>query len=113
MDTMDELIDRFGEPPAAVVGLLDVALVRNSAAARGIGEITQRAQNILFYMEKPDMAAVAALAQKLRGRVLFSAGAKPYVSVRMEKGQKPLDTIREVLESLHPPAGGPGPGNEV
>ena len=54
-----------------------------------------------------------ALAQKLRGRGLFSAGAKPYVSVRMEKGQKPLDTIREVLESLHPPAGGLGPENEV
>ena len=32
MDVLDELIDRFGEPPASVKGLLDVALLRNTAA---------------------------------------------------------------------------------
>ena len=30
MDVLDELIDRFGEPPASVKGLLDVALLRNT-----------------------------------------------------------------------------------
>ncbi len=33
MDVTDELIDRFGEPPASVKGLLDVALLRNTASA--------------------------------------------------------------------------------
>ncbi len=35
MDVLDELIDRFGEPPASVKGLLDVALLRNTAARPG------------------------------------------------------------------------------
>ena len=39
MDVFDELIDRFGEPPAAVQGLVDVALLRNMAAAVGVREL--------------------------------------------------------------------------
>ena len=36
MDVLDELIDRFGDPPQAVKGLVDVALVLNTAAGLGI-----------------------------------------------------------------------------
>ena len=34
-DVLDELCDRFGEPPKSVIGLIDVALVRNKAALCG------------------------------------------------------------------------------
>ena len=37
-DVYDELIDRFGEPPAAVCGLVDVALLRNMAADVFLGQ---------------------------------------------------------------------------
>lgn len=36
-DVTDELIDRFGDPPGAVQGLIDVALVRGRAAALASG----------------------------------------------------------------------------
>ena len=39
-DTMDELCDRFGEPPRSVAGLLDVALIRSRAAALGVRRST-------------------------------------------------------------------------
>ena len=97
MDTMDELIDRFGEPPAAVKGLLDVALVRNSAAAHGIKEISQRGNSVLLYPENLDMEKTIAMVQRMKGRVLVNAGAKPYFTVRVQKNQTPLDAIREVL----------------
>lgn len=97
MDTMDELIDRFGEPPEAVKGLLDVALIRNSAAAHGIVEISQRGTSLLLYPQQMDMEKTIAMVQRMRGRVLVNAGAKPYLSVKMAKGQEPLDTVREVL----------------
>ncbi len=42
LDVYDELIDRFGEPPAAVCGLIDVALLRNMAADQGFFEIKQQ-----------------------------------------------------------------------
>ncbi len=100
LDTMDELIDRFGEPPASVVGLLDVALVRNGAASLGIREITQRGGNILLFPEQLDMERTVTLVHSLKGRVLVNAGAKPYLSVRLQKGQQPLDAIREVIAAM-------------
>ena len=33
---LDELIDRFGEPPAEAIALLDIALLRAKASAQGI-----------------------------------------------------------------------------
>lgn len=97
MDTMDELIDRFGEPPEAVKGLLDVAIVRNSAAAHGIQEISQRGNALLLYPETLNMEQTIVMVQRMKGRVLVNAGAKPYISVKLVKGQQPLEAIREVL----------------
>lgn len=109
LDTMDELIDRFGEPPAAVAGLLDVALVRNGAAQLGIREITQRGTNLLFFTEAPpSVETIVTLTQGMRGRVMVSGGAKPYFTVRPQKGQKPLDVIREVIGVLGNPLNGDG-----
>ncbi len=101
MDVFDELIDRFGEPPAAVQGLVDVALLRNMAAALGIREVKQQEQSVLLYTDKLDMAVGARLTGALPGRVLISAGAKPYFAVKIDKtgGKDALDTLREALEA--------------
>jgi transcription-repair coupling factor (superfamily II helicase) len=45
---------------------------------------------------------VATLAERLKGRVMVSAGAQPYITVRMNKGQKPVDAMREVLKQSEP-----------
>ena len=100
MDMLDELIDRFGDPPPAVKGLVDVALVRGMAAAQGIREISQRGDSVLLYPEQLDMTKAGALAVALRGRVMVNAGAKPYIAVRFKKGQQPVQAIREVLAVL-------------
>ena len=100
MDLIDELIDRFGEPPEAVKGLVDVALVRNTASLMGIREISQRDSAILLYPEVMDMQRAGNLAVKLRGRVMVSAGQKPYITVKMQKGEEPLDTIRAALAAM-------------
>lgn len=100
LDLIDELIDRFGEPPEAVKGLVDVALVRNTASLMGIREISQRGDAVLLYPEVMDMQRAGTLAVKLRGRVMVSAGAKPYITVKIPAGSEPLDTIREALAAM-------------
>ena len=104
MDVFDELIDRFGEPPAAVQGLVDVALLRNMAAARGIREIKQQQESLLLYTDALDMTMGARMNGALKGRVLISAGAKPYYAVKIDRtgGKDALDTLREVLEAAMP-----------
>lgn len=97
MDTMDELIDRFGEPPAAVKGLLDVALVRNSAAAHGIKEISQRGNSVLLYPENLDMEKTIAMVQQDEGPCAGECRCKTLFYRPCPEDQTPLDAIREVL----------------
>ena len=101
MDVYDEFIDRFGEPPAAVQGLVDVALLRNMAASIGIREVRQQQDSVLLYCNKLDMRVGAGLSAALKGRVMISAGNKPYFAVRIDRtgGKNGLDTLREALET--------------
>ena len=46
------------------------------------------------------MQRAGSLAVKLRGRVMVSAGSKPYITVKIPKGAEPLDTIREALAAM-------------
>ncbi len=99
-DVLDELIDRFGEPPAGVEGLIKVALLRNTAAKMGIYEIGQNNNSLLLYVDKIDMARLAVLIKGMRGRILISTGPKPYITVKKTAGQSPLDAIEEALNLL-------------
>ncbi len=99
-DVTDELIDRFGDPPKCVLGLIEIALLRNRAAACGITEINQKGDSILMYITKVDMQKVSQLAQLMRGRIFLSAGDKPYLSVKLLKEQQPVDVLREVLKRM-------------
>ena len=102
MDVFDELIDRFGEPPRAVQGLVDVALLRNMAAAIGVREIKQQQDSLLLYPETLDMELGGRLTAALPRRVMISAGNKPYYAVRIDRtgGKTALDTLREALEAV-------------
>ena len=99
LDVYDELIDRFGEPPTAVQGLIDVALLRNMAAALDIYEVKQQTDTLLLYQKTLNMEVGARMTAALKGRVLISAGAKPYFAVKIQKGLTALDTLREALEA--------------
>lgn len=99
-DVIDELIDRYGDVPDAVKSLVDVALVRNTAALLGIKEISQRENVVMLFCDKIDLRAVSGLVAVLKNRVMVSAGQKPYISVKLKDGQTPVGAIREALGVL-------------
>ena len=112
LDVTDELIDRFGDPPGAVQGLIDVALVRGRAAALGIREIAQRDQGMFLYPERVDMTLASGLASTLKGRVMVGAsGQKPYYLVRPKAGQNPIAAIEEALAAMESALPAPAAGN--
>ncbi len=97
LDVFDELIDRYGEPPPVVGGLIEVALVRNRASALNIREVSQRDGKILMFTDKVEPYAVAQLANALKGRVMVNAGTKPYISVNIAAKDEPVKLIAECL----------------
>lgn len=100
LDVLDELKDRFGPPPAAVQGLLDIALLRNMAAALGIYEVRQNGEFLVLYRKPMEPAFLEPLIKVLKGRVKLSAGERPYVSIKIAKGETPLQALKTVLELL-------------
>jgi transcription-repair coupling factor (superfamily II helicase) len=102
-DVMDELIDRYGEPPRSVLALLDVALLRAGAAAIGFTDITQRGRNIVFsFGDTVDATALMQVcsAPKYRGRLLLSAGENPHLTLRLTEKEDALDGAGALLEEL-------------
>ena len=99
-ELMDELIDRYGDPPRTVNNLISVALLRADAAANGISQIDQKGTNLNFYLDGFDLQRVSALCglDKYRARLLFSAGEKPYLSLRLKKGEDALKFGRRLVE---------------
>ena len=89
-DMLDELLDRFGEPPAEVRSLIDVALLREEAHHVFITEIRQTGDEIRFTFLKdakldgtviPEMVSDPAYG----GRLSFHPGEAPYFLYIREK----------------------------
>ncbi len=99
-DVLDELRDRYGKVPASVAGLVDISLARVLAAQLGIYEVTQKRDDLILYSDALDLAAVKRLLRGTARRMMVNASAKPYLSVRVEPGEKPLDVLGEALAHL-------------
>ena len=99
-DVLDELIDRYGSPPRSVQGLVDVSLVRVTAARVGIVEIVQRSDLLILYSDVVGPQQLAAVMDQYPHRVLYNALGRPYFSLRVQKGESPLVLLRDVVTLL-------------
>ena len=111
-DLVDELIDRYGEPPRTVNNLISVALLRADAARAGVTDIDQRNGCLLLTIPQFDLRQVSLLCgdRKYKGRLLFSAGELPYLSLRLKQGEDALRAARTLVADYA--AGGEGPVEE-
>lgn len=99
-DVLDELIDRYGDVPSSVSGLVDISLIRVSAANLGIYEINQKKDALLFYSDALDLATLRPLLTAFGSRVLVNASGKPYLSVRLLQNETSIDLMRQVFSKM-------------
>jgi transcription-repair coupling factor (superfamily II helicase) len=101
-EMLEELIDRFGEPPKSVLNLLTIACLKAKAHTLYIREVTQKENEIRIVMYERaqiDPAQIPALVAKLSPFLQFTADAKnPYFIYRLKANSREKD--REVLETL-------------
>ena len=91
-DMVDELLDRYGEPPKAVNNLISVALLRSAASQVGFIDVAQKGTVISFTMREADLPGIARLCSEslFKGRLLFSPGEKVILSLRLRPGENVL-----------------------
>ena len=103
-DVLDELSDRYGKPPAAVLGLVNVALMRNTASKLGITEITQRGDSLYFYIKSPTVEQITYIRKVYQNRVQFEDVKKPHIKIQLlqkPKKQKSNELMNEVLNIMN------------
>lgn len=105
-DVTDELIDRYGEPPESVKGLITVSLIRNSAMNHNIHLIRQNDDKVLFFSNTISSESMLPLLKSMRSRIVVNVTNKPYFSVKIIKNESVFDLIRLVLKLLNMGANG-------
>ena len=94
-DLLDEIIDRYGDPPKGVLNLIDIALLRAQAQQVGIQDIRQKSGDVLFTLVNLDFEAVSALCADpdYKARVQFVASAKqPTLRLKLTSG---VDSLKQ------------------
>ena len=94
-DLLDEIIDRYGDPPKGVLNLVDIALLRANARKVGITDIRQKANEVYFTLSNLNLEAVSMLCSEegYKNRIQFVASAKqPTIRLRLAAG---IDSLRQ------------------
>ncbi len=107
-DMMEELMDRFGEPPKSVQNLLAIANLKAMAHKAYITEISQKGDSIRFTMferAKADPAKIEHLVEKYKNnnknQLNFKVDTNPYFEYKKpRKSLKDNDDILQVVREL-------------
>ena len=94
-DLLDEIIDRYGEPPKGVINLIEIALLRANARKVKITDIRQKASDVLFTLQEMDFEAVSKICADpdYKSRVLFVANTKqPTIRLKLSAG---VDSLKQ------------------
>lgn len=101
IDITDELLDRYGDPPQPVLNLINISLIRGLGAFAGMSKIQHNDNSIVLWPEYLDTEVWTILAGQLRGRLLMNVGARPYITCRLKKEEKPIDIAAALLKKYN------------
>jgi transcription-repair coupling factor (superfamily II helicase) len=108
-EMLEELIDRFGEPPRSVQNLLTIARLKALAHSVYIKEVVQRENELkltMYERAQIDPARIPELVAGSGGLLTFVADAKgPFFTYRLaansrEKDRDVLDILQQLLEQM-------------
>ena len=96
-ELLDEIVDRYGDPPKGVMNLIAVALLRATATSLGITDISQKQTNVCFTLARfePEVISFLCASEAFHKRIFIGAsGDHPVVTVRLVKGEDPLQLAK-------------------
>lgn len=105
-DLLDELIDRFGEPPTCVLNLLEVVKIKNLARTIGIRSVIQHPNYIeVMFTDRPNVepAQIMALKETFPARVNVSPDGIRLKTLQIANHSL-LSWLVKVFSTLHPSA---------
>ena len=104
MDIIDELIDRFGDPPEVVMNLVEISRIKINAQKLGIEKIEKKDNTLInCYFEnqsKLNGDAVMEIVKKYSKRLKIRSASKPVIGIKLKKDDNKLNLLKKILEDL-------------
>jgi len=104
LDVQDELLDRFGEIPACVQNLLDIAVLKSSAHKIGIISIIQKSHNVVLKFKPDSEVDVNKLLRAVKNndkKLFLSGGKTPYLTYRITEGDnKFISDMKRCIDEI-------------
>ena len=108
-EMLEELIDRFGEPPKSVQNLLTIARLKFYAHSLYIKEVTQKGNElklVMYEKAKINPALIPQVVQSLAPFLKFTVDTKnPYFTYILngnskEKGKSAVEILKNILDAM-------------
>lgn len=104
-DTLDELLDRFGDIPESVTNLTDIAYIKALAESLGICEINDTMRSVMFLFETAEslnFEKISAIAERYKGQILINTNHKPGFSFKVKSNEqnRKVENIKNILQML-------------
>ena len=103
-DVIDEITDRFGTMPVEVENLIEIARIKVLALKAHVLKISQKAQSIVFYIDKDNIKIDGELMKRLLDEyginLKFSAGVESYITLKYNEKVDVCKQIKKFLTSL-------------
>ena len=97
-DVTDELVDRFGEPPASTQNLLMIALIHSFAVKCKITSIRQDNNEVHIYPQKVDFDRWADVSDAFPSKLRILLSGEMHLCLRLQKGDDGLTLIYKIFE---------------
>ena len=101
-ELLDEIVDRYGDPPRGAMNLIAIALLRARAAAAGISDISQKGKTVIFTLAKFEFETVAAIcgSEAYKRRIFLSPKTeKPLLTLKLAANDNPLKAAEEFVRA--------------
>ena len=102
-DLLDEVIDRYGDPPKGVLNLIDIALLRAEAKCCGITDIRQKASDVMLTLAEMDFESISMICSTpdYKDRLFFVANAKqPTLRFKLHSGSDSLKQTKVLVAKM-------------
>ena len=102
-DLLDEIIDRYGDPPKGVINLIDIALLRAEARQCGIKDIRQKAGDVMLTLHTLNFEGVSAICADpdYKNRLFFVASAKvPTLRLKLHSSADSLKQTKALIQRM-------------
>ena len=96
-DVLDELIDRFGEPPRETLTLLKISLMHYIGTKHGLTRIEGNDTSVAFISESPSLDVWSEVFGKEKGLSFRTVSGVMSVAYRLGKGESMVDGALKIL----------------